>query len=163
LGGGTVSSRADFKDLSSIFAPGRALAYGGLCKLMSRHHDQPFHEEYYYHFYRAMLKGLTDRDTSITFAIINNSTKLFAQGLPGCQILVHSFIEAIRSVLQKTDAHISEMTRQNAVTILCSLICLVGSNRIKDAGMQTPPILYRKLELGEGTLQELGRGGSDVC
>src|SRR5687767_12394383 len=84
-----------------VFARGRALAYAGLCKMMSCRHDKDFNEEYYPHFYRALLKGLSDQDFSITLAIINNSTRLFSQNLPGCNILYRSLIETIRNLLFK--------------------------------------------------------------
>ncbi|GBB96125.1 hypothetical protein RclHR1_02690010 [Rhizophagus clarus] len=109
-------------ELPLAFAPGRALAYGGLCKIMShRHHE--FNKSYYPNFYRTLMKGLIDSDRTITYAIINNSTKLFSQGLPGINVLYRPFIESIRNLLSEHDSkRIPDSTRQNAITILCSLI-----------------------------------------
>ncbi|CAG8550729.1 15140_t:CDS:10, partial [Acaulospora colombiana] len=133
------------------FAPGRALAYAGLCKMMSRRPDKDFDEAYYSHFYRALLKGLSDPDGSITLAIINNSTKLFSQCLPGSNILYKSFIETIRNLLLKDDVNIPELTRQNAITILCSLICIV--NQAPSAKFPTIP--YKKLaQLNDANFRE---------
>ncbi|CAB4411161.1 unnamed protein product [Rhizophagus irregularis] len=108
-------------NLPLAFAPGRALAYGGLCKIMSRRHHES--NKSYPDFYRTMMKGLTDSDRTITYAIINNSTKLFSQGLPGINILYRPFIESIRNLLSEHDSkRIPDSTRQNAITVLCSLI-----------------------------------------
>jgi len=109
--------------------------------MMSRRHEQPLPSSYYAHFYRLMLKGLAEPDTAITLAIINNSTRLFAQGLPGCQILVSGFIESARNVLTQTNTSIPELTRQNAITILCSLICVVGQS----ASAKVPVVPYKDL------------------
>ncbi|CAG8562842.1 11696_t:CDS:10 [Ambispora gerdemannii] len=129
-------------DMPLAFAPGRALAYGGICKMMSRQQDQEVSSIYYSHFYRSLLKGLSDTDTSITHAIINNSTKLFAQALPGSNILFYRFIESILNLLTKHDrAHLPESTRQNAITILCSLICILNQN----PDLKVPIIPYYKL------------------
>ncbi|PKC73960.1 hypothetical protein RhiirA1_437238 [Rhizophagus irregularis] len=129
-------------NLPLAFAPGRALAYAGLCKIMSCPHEK-FDEEYYPHFYRALLKGLSDQDSSIILAIINNSTKLFSQNLPGCNILYYSFIETIRNLLSKHDynSNTSEITIHNSITILCSLICIV--NQLPS--LQVPDIPYKNL------------------
>ncbi|CAG8449369.1 5481_t:CDS:10 [Cetraspora pellucida] len=113
-------------DLPLAFAPGRALAYAGLCKMMSQRQDQEFDEAFYPHFYRALLKGFSDQDISITLAIVNNSTKLFSRGLPGYSILYQSFIEAIRNMPLKDDKHIPELAKQNAIAIICFLICTVN-------------------------------------
>ncbi|CAG8686339.1 4544_t:CDS:10, partial [Ambispora leptoticha] len=129
-------------DMPLAFAPGRALAYGGICKMMSRKQDQEVPNIYYSHFYRALLKGLSDTDTSITYAIINNSTRLFAQVLPGSNILFYRFIESILNLLTKHDrSHLPESTRQNAITILCSLICILNQN----PDLKVPIIPYHKL------------------
>ncbi|CAJ0823761.1 10891_t:CDS:10, partial [Entrophospora sp. SA101] len=128
-------------DLPMAFAPGRAFAYAGLCKLMSRRKDQKFNEEYFPHFYRTIIKGLSDNDYNVILAIINNSTKLFSQELPGANILYHSFIEIIRDILSKKDIHIPEITRQNAITILCSLICIIS----QVSSVNVPIISYNKL------------------
>lgn len=109
---------------------------------MSCPHEK-FDEEYYPHFYRALLKGLSDQDSSIILAIINNSTKLFSQNLPGCNILYYSFIETIRNLLSKHDynSNTSEITIHNSITILCSLICIV--NQLPS--LQVPDIPYKNL------------------
>lgn len=88
---------------------------------MSRRHHES--NKSYPDFYRTMMKGLTDSDRTITYAIINNSTKLFSQGLPGINILYRPFIESIRNLLSEHDSkRIPDSTRQNAITVLCSLI-----------------------------------------
>src|SRR5205814_1058426 len=88
-----------------------------------------FDESYYPTFCRTLLKGLSDSDRSIVHAIINNSTKLFSQGFPEINTLYHSFIESIRNLLSEHDSkRIPEYTRQNAITILCSLICKFYTN-----------------------------------
>ncbi|GES98608.1 ral GTPase-activating protein subunit alpha-2-like [Rhizophagus clarus] len=138
-------------NLPLAFAPGRALAYAGLCKIMSCPHED-FDEEYYPHFYRALLKGLSDQDSSITLAIINNSTKLFSQNLPGCNILYYSFIETIRNLLSKHDSNTLEFTIHNSITILCSLICIV--NQLPS--LKVPNIPYKNLtQMNEEDFNEL--------
>ncbi|CAG8501724.1 8669_t:CDS:10 [Funneliformis caledonium] len=129
-------------DLPLAFAPGRVLAYGGLCKIMSFRHHNDFDDSYYHHFYRALLKGLSDYDNSIIYAIINNSAKLFSQCLPGINILYRSFIESIRNLLSKHNSkRVPEGTRQNAIIILYSLICIV--NQVPSA--KVPLVQYMKL------------------
>ncbi|CAI2173211.1 18255_t:CDS:10, partial [Funneliformis geosporum] len=129
-------------DLPLAFAPGRVLAYGGLCKIMSFRHHNDFDDSYYHHFYRALLKGLSDYDNSIIYAIINNSANLFSQCLPGINILYRSFIESIRNLLSKHNSkRVPEGTRQNAITILYSLICIV--NQVPSA--KVPVVQYMKL------------------
>ncbi|CAG8526097.1 24048_t:CDS:10 [Dentiscutata erythropus] len=128
-------------DLPLTFTPGRALAYAGLCKMMSQRQDQDFDEAFYPHFYRALLKGFSEQDISITLAIVNNFTKLFSRGLPGYSILCQSFIEAIRNMLLKNDKHIPEVARQNAIKIICSLICIVNQTPT----VKVPIISYENL------------------
>jgi hypothetical protein len=118
---------------------------------MSCPHEK-FDEEYYPHFYRALLKGLSDQDSSITLAIINNSTKLFSQNLPGCNILYYSFIETIRNLLSKHDSNTSEVTIHNSITILCSLICIVNQS----PSLHVPNIPYKNLtQMNEEDSNEL--------
>jgi len=118
---------------------------------MSCPHED-FDEEYYPHFYHALLKGLSDQDSSITLAIINNSTKLFSQNLPGCNILYYGCIETIRNLLSKHDYNTSEVTIHNALTILRSLICTV--NQLPS--LQVPNILYKNLtQMNEKDSDEL--------
>ncbi|CAG8473524.1 8582_t:CDS:10 [Paraglomus occultum] len=141
-------------DMPAAYAPGRAQAYAGMCKMMSRRHEHPLPSSYYAHFYRLMLKGLAERETAITSAIINNSTRLFAQGLPGCQILVSGFIESVRNVLTQTSSSLPELTRQNAITILCSLICVVGQS----ASAKVPVVPYNDL----AELDDIGLDDNDL-
>ncbi|CAG8520853.1 1490_t:CDS:10, partial [Gigaspora rosea] len=128
-------------DLPLTFTPGRALAYSGLCKMMSQRQDQVLDEAFYPHFYRALLKGFSEQDISITLAIVNNSTKLFSRGLPGYSVLCQSFIEAIQNMLLKNDKHIPEVSRQNAIKIICSLICIVNQTPT----VKVPTISYENL------------------
>jgi hypothetical protein len=119
---------------------------------MSFPHDKDFNEDYYPHFYRTLLKGLSGQDSSIALAIINNSTHLFSQNLPGCNILYRSFIETIRNFLSKHDYNTPEITIQNAITILCSLICII--NQLPS--LRVPNISYKDLiVMSEGELNEL--------
>ncbi|RIA87709.1 hypothetical protein C1645_776672 [Glomus cerebriforme] len=132
-------------DLPLAFAPGRALTYGGLCKMMSHRHHHEFDKSYYPKFYHTLLKGLLDSDRSITYAIINNSTKLFSQDFPGINILYCPFIESISSLLSEHDSkRISDVTMQNAITILCSLICF-GHTRCSDVRLVLKEVLINSL------------------
>ncbi|KAG9294631.1 hypothetical protein G9A89_008110 [Geosiphon pyriformis] len=129
-------------DLPITFGSGRSFAYGAICKIMSRKQEQDIPGAYYAHFYRILLKGLSDSDNSITHAIINNSARLFSQNLPGYSILFYTFIESITNLLTKQNrSHVPEATRQNAITILCSLICVV--NQITSG--EIPVITYYQL------------------
>ncbi|CAG8560446.1 13285_t:CDS:10 [Funneliformis mosseae] len=145
-------------DLPLAFARGRALAYAGLCKLMSCRHDKDFDEKYYSHFYRALLKGLSDQDLLITLAIINNSTRLFSQNLPGCNILYRSLIVTIRNLLSKHHDHITDGISQNAITILCSLVCIVDQL----PSLKVPNLSYENLtKMNEESLNVLKFGQND--
>ncbi|KAJ3032249.1 Ral GTPase-activating protein subunit alpha-2, partial [Rhizophlyctis rosea] len=112
-------------DMPAEYNDGRAYAYGCMCRMMCRRHDQPFSEELYPHFYRILIKGLLSDDLKITTAIFMNSTKLFTLCLPGSHILIPGFIKAIKRQFvdnyQKANQSIPEQVRQNAITVLLSL------------------------------------------
>jgi len=100
--------------------------------MMSYRQHHEFDDSYYPTFCRTLLKGLSDSDRSIAHAIINNSTKLFSQGFSGINTLYHPFIESIRNLLSEYDSkRIPDCTRQNAITILCSLICFSLSDKMR--------------------------------
>ncbi|KAJ3038843.1 Ral GTPase-activating protein subunit alpha-2 [Rhizophlyctis rosea] len=115
-------------DMPPEYADGRAHAYGCMCRMMCRRHDQSFSPDLYSHFYRILIKGLLSDDLKVTTAIFNNSTKLFTLCLPGSHILIPSFIKAIKRQFvdnyQKANQAIPEAVRQNAITILLSLISI---------------------------------------
>ncbi|KAJ3292470.1 Ral GTPase-activating protein subunit alpha-2, partial [Borealophlyctis nickersoniae] len=113
-------------DMPTEFADGRALAYGCMCCIMCRRHDQPFSPDLYAHFYRILIKGLMSDDIKIVTAILNNCTKLFTLCLPGSHILIPSFIKCIRRQFvdnyQKASQSLPETVRQNAISLLFSLL-----------------------------------------
>lgn len=82
-------------DTSSDFSDGRAIAYGCMCRMMCRRHDQPIPEDVFPHFYRLLVKGLCSDDLKINYAIIMNSVGIFTLGLPGSYIIVPTYVAAI--------------------------------------------------------------------
>ncbi|KAJ3100407.1 hypothetical protein HDU97_002239 [Phlyctochytrium planicorne] len=113
-------------ELSNEFTDGKALAIGCLCRLMCRRHDQAYPETILAHFYKLLFKELTGDDIRMIQAIINNCTKLFTCCLPGSSILVPTFLKCFKKLFSGNfkDSKIPENVRQNALTVLFSLISL---------------------------------------
>ncbi|KAI9484408.1 hypothetical protein BDB00DRAFT_148787 [Zychaea mexicana] len=118
--------------LSEAYDTGRALAFGCLCRLMSRRSEEPVSAQYYAHFYKAVLKGLSSGDTAVIQAIIQNSGRVFSCCLPGVYILIPSFIAAIESQLLDADSvrDVPTSVRRGCITILGSLVSI--SNHLAD-------------------------------
>ncbi|KAI9015426.1 hypothetical protein DFJ74DRAFT_680173 [Hyaloraphidium curvatum] len=125
--------------LSAEYVEGRAAAYGCMCRMMCRRHDQRLGNEYFAHFYRLVIKGLAGTDVNVIFAIINNSTRLFGLNLPGSTILIPAFLKCFRQLFfgvpkgspfasfdglqRSTDASqlVPESVRQNIAIMLSAI------------------------------------------
>lgn len=99
-------------DLGAEYSDGRAIAYGAMCRMMSRRHDQPIPENLLPHFYRLVIKGLLSRDLKIYYAIIMNSSNIFNLPLPGCYVLIPTFISSIEKEVCLLEGLISSFYRQ---------------------------------------------------
>ncbi|KAI7855415.1 hypothetical protein BDC45DRAFT_568310 [Circinella umbellata] len=119
-------------ELSEKYDTGRALAFGCLCRMMSRRREEPASVQYYAHFYKAILKGLSSGDAVIIQSIIQNSGRAFSCCLPGVYILIPSFIAAIENQLLDADTirDVPVTFRRGCITILGSLVSI--SNHLKD-------------------------------
>ncbi|KAI8805850.1 hypothetical protein BJ742DRAFT_901477 [Cladochytrium replicatum] len=108
------------------FADGRDLAVELMCRIMCRRHDLPFPEQYYPHFYRIIIKGLSSDDHRLVVTILTNTVNIFTLTLPGSNILVYPFIRCIGRlcIREPTASSVSETVRQSAVTILSSIVSL---------------------------------------
>jgi hypothetical protein len=82
---------------SAEYSDGKAIAYGCMCRLMCRRHDQPIPENLLPHFYRLIIKGLLSKDLKVYYAIIMNSSNIFNLPLPGCYVLIPTFISSIEN------------------------------------------------------------------
>ncbi|KAJ3222533.1 Ral GTPase-activating protein subunit alpha-2 [Clydaea vesicula] len=123
-------------DLTNDYSDGRAIAYGLLCKMMCRRHDQPIPENAFSHFYRLLIKGLSTDDSKIIIAILMNSTQMFTLCLPGSCITIKAFIKAVERLFVKKSIY-PEIVRQNGIKILSSLICILNSDDFKDPDKNT--------------------------
>ena len=82
-------------DLCADYSDGRAIAYGCMCRMMCRRHDQPIPEDLIPHFYRLLIKGLLSTDLKVNYAIIMNAGNLFNLPLAGCYIIIPTLISSI--------------------------------------------------------------------
>ncbi|ORX55802.1 hypothetical protein DM01DRAFT_1335187 [Hesseltinella vesiculosa] len=119
-------------ELPSGFNAGRSKAYGCLCRLVCRKTRAPQSKEFYAHFYRTILKGLTSDDSQIIQAIIQNCERLFTFSLPGAHILIPPFIHTIEKqlVVGGKAAKVPLSVRKSCITILGSLTSV--SNQFSD-------------------------------
>ncbi|KAI8332922.1 hypothetical protein BC941DRAFT_435785 [Chlamydoabsidia padenii] len=123
-------------ELSSAFDRGRSAAYGCLCRLVCRKPEEPLPANFYAHFYRSILKGLSTDNNIIIQAIIQNSERLFAFSLPGVHILVPPFIHAIEKQLLDGNAikEVPTSVRKSCISILGSLTSI--SNHFADVKIE---------------------------
>ncbi|KAI8093558.1 uncharacterized protein BX664DRAFT_295379 [Halteromyces radiatus] len=126
-------------ELPSTFDTGRAAAFGCLCRLVCRKPEESLSANFYAHFYRAILKGLSSDNNTIIQAIIQNSERLFAFSLPGVHILVPPFLHAIEK--QLLDGNIIKdvpiPVRKSCISILGSLTSI--SNHFSDVKIEIKP------------------------
>ncbi|KAI9342555.1 hypothetical protein BDR26DRAFT_270352 [Obelidium mucronatum] len=108
------------------FGDSRELAFGCICRIMCRRHDQMFPLDSLAHFYRIILKGLESEDPIIFTAILTNSTNIFTVLLPGSHMLIPAFIKAIKYMLltKRKDTNIPEKTIEASIRILFSIVTL---------------------------------------
>ncbi|KAJ3147009.1 Ral GTPase-activating protein subunit alpha-1 [Geranomyces michiganensis] len=116
-------------DLEDTRAAGRAIAYGCMCRMMCRRHDQPFPNDYYAHFYRLLVKAFAGDDAQVLTNVFANCKHLFTLGLPGSFILIEPFMRCIKRLFLSRETTITaprlpEAVRQDAITILSALICI---------------------------------------
>ncbi|KAI8622047.1 hypothetical protein BC830DRAFT_1091333 [Chytriomyces sp. MP71] len=133
-------------DLPSDYIESKELAYGSICRIMSRRHDQDLPSDALPQFYRVMLKGLETDDYKIVSSIILNSTSIFTVVLPGCHILIPSFVKAIKFLFltnAKESPLISEHVRESSIKILISLLTAPNWK----TSVIEPPIL-KKVDAG---------------
>ncbi|ORZ14187.1 hypothetical protein BCR42DRAFT_393825 [Absidia repens] len=123
-------------ELSSTYDRGRSAAYGCLCRLVCRRPEEPLPANFYAHFYRSILKGLSSDNNIIIQAIIQNSERLFSFSLPGVHILVPPFIHAIeRQLLDgNTIKDVPISVRKSCISILGSLTSI--SNHFSDVKIE---------------------------
>ncbi|CAO3589975.1 unnamed protein product [Absidia cylindrospora] len=123
-------------ELSSTYDRGRSAAYGCLCRLVCRKPEEPLPANFYAHFYRSILKGLSSDNNIIIQAIIQNSERLFSFSLPGVHILVPPFIHAIeRQLLDgNTIKDVPISVRKSCISILGSLTSI--SNHFSDVKIE---------------------------
>ncbi|KAJ3145195.1 Ral GTPase-activating protein subunit alpha-1 [Geranomyces variabilis] len=114
-------------DLEDARSDGRAIAYGCMCRMMCRRHDQPFPNDYYPHFYRLLVKAFVGDDCQVLINVLANCKSLFTLGLPGSYILIEPFMRCAKRlflVRETTVPRLPESARQDAITILSALICI---------------------------------------
>ncbi|KAI8851661.1 hypothetical protein BC829DRAFT_386568, partial [Chytridium lagenaria] len=134
-------------ELNTEFNDGKASAIGCLCRLMCRRHDQRYPETLLPHFYKILFKELTGDDMRSVYAIINNCSKLFASGLPGSTMIIPTFLKCFKKLFSGCvkDYKIPETVRQNAITILFSLISV--SNHFYNIDMPTENMYMSSADL----------------
>ena len=55
--------------------------------------------EFYFHFYRLLLKGVALKDNAVRYTILRNAKRLFQSSLPGSSFLIPGFIMCVRTVV----------------------------------------------------------------
>ncbi|KAG0225719.1 Ral GTPase-activating protein subunit alpha-1 [Mortierella sp. GBA43] len=101
--------------------------YGAICRMMCRRYDQDFDPEYYHLFYSTVIRGLQLDDATIGHSILANSSRIFTLALPGSNVLVVPFLNAIRQMLLKDGQlrdGVNHFTRKHAIVMLCSVSML---------------------------------------
>ncbi|KAJ9051419.1 hypothetical protein DSO57_1004829 [Entomophthora muscae] len=131
-------------DLPSPFDEGRLAAYAWMCRMLSnrRAHEQII-VSYGSAFYRQMLKGWSNTEPRLLSILITHGTHVFARDLQGVNLLAPVCLMSLQWVLLEQDPN--EQLRQNAITIISSLIHLPYQFR----GLDIPVLDYRQLLRGE--------------
>jgi hypothetical protein len=92
-------------ELSTIYADGRYLALACLCRLMcNQSGTRQAEEDYYPHFYRAVTKGLLEKDERIQFAIILHSSNIFTLNMKGSFLLIPYYVRCIERLFDKNQS-----------------------------------------------------------
>ncbi|KAI8993599.1 hypothetical protein BDB01DRAFT_847455 [Pilobolus umbonatus] len=122
--------------LNDSFNHGKAIALGGLCRLMSQKPEETITEGYIAAFYESILKGLSSDNNEIIQSIVLNSERLFSVPLPGIHILIPAFIDAIEKQLldSKLPRDVSTIVRKSCITILGSFVSI--SNQLKGVSIE---------------------------
>ncbi|KAL1925039.1 uncharacterized protein VTP21DRAFT_4693 [Calcarisporiella thermophila] len=120
----------------SVYAVGRASAYGCLCRIICRRDliSSEFNSMYA-PFYRAVSNGLltAESDRNVFYAIIRNGAEIFTLNLPGCNILLPTYLDAIGQILSRDRENLvskgkgeklSDHIRGQCIDVLCSLVSL---------------------------------------
>ncbi|ELR22787.1 Rap/ran-GAP protein [Acanthamoeba castellanii str. Neff] len=117
--------------LSEAFVVGKALAYGTLCRLVCRRTEAAPGSWLLGHFYRLLRDGLVARtDMRCAYAILLNSSLLFALALDGASVLIPHYLATIRHLIVDASACTpppDEDIKQRALSLVCSLVS-VGSH-----------------------------------
>jgi hypothetical protein len=93
------------------FVVGKALAYGTLCRLVCRRTEAAPGSWLLGHFYRLLRDGLLAwTDMRCAYAILLNSSLLFALALDGASVLIPHYLAAVR--------HIVRFPAEDGVTVL---------------------------------------------
>ncbi|KAI8999195.1 hypothetical protein BC832DRAFT_594874 [Gaertneriomyces semiglobifer] len=117
--------------LPDSYAAGRAAAYGLLCRMFCKRHDQHFPDDYYFHFYWLIIEGLEAGDPGVIREILANLRNLFLVDLPGCHILIPTILRCLqRTFLEAPKSaggtKLLNQSRADAVTLLSSMICFAN-------------------------------------
>ncbi|KAF9982200.1 hypothetical protein BGZ65_003133, partial [Modicella reniformis] len=98
--------------------------FGGLCRMMCRRSDQDFDPKYYQQFYATAIRGLQLDDSTIGQSILVHSSRIFTLALPGSNVLVLPFLNAIRQMLLKDRQlrdGVHHFIRKQTIAIMCSV------------------------------------------
>ncbi|KAJ3243063.1 Ral GTPase-activating protein subunit alpha-2 [Chytriomyces hyalinus] len=148
-------------DLSSEYTESKMLAYGLVCRTMCRRHDQTLPVDCLPQFYRILLKGLDSEDVRIPSSILTNAETIFTSLLPGCHILIPSFIATVKRMFltgNKEVLYLPANVRECSIRILLSLLPV----RSQISGFQKDgcvPVL-KKMEM-KTSWSSLHRTGSE--
>jgi len=103
----------------SAFAPGKALAYGTLCRLICRQMEAPPGGWLLGHFYYLLRDGLSEReDMRCVYAILLNSSPIFSLALDGASILIPHYLMAIKHLVRPNSLGLD---LNDSHTLACSL------------------------------------------
>lgn len=142
--------------LDNDFEPGRAEAYGALCRIFCSHRSgEEIRPVYLSRFYLALAIGLLYSESftgHVLCSILLNSADLLRVDLQGVQVLLPHLITALEMVLPRKEilircnVHTTEL-RRAAIHLLLSMVCL--PLHFKNLAIKDMTAGWRKKQLGE--------------
>ncbi|KAL9952137.1 hypothetical protein ACROYT_G039347 [Oculina patagonica] len=147
--------------MDSKFEPGRAEAYGALCRIFCSHRSgQELRPVYLSRFYLALAIGLLYSESCtghVLCSILLNSADLLRVDLQGVQVLLPHLINALETVLPRNDVqircHVSTTElRRAAIHLLLSMLCL--PLHFQDLAIKDMTAGWRKRHAGKQSSDE---------
>lgn len=156
IGASKMGLQPGRNNLDSKFEPGRAEAYGALCRIFCSHRSgQEMRPVYLSRFYLALAIGLLYSESCtghVLCSILLNSADLLRVDLQGVQVLLPHLITALETVLPRKEVQIrcnvsTTELRRAAIHLLLSMLCL--PLHFQDLAIKDMTAGWRKRNAGE--------------